>query len=327
MRGSLRIHTCAYKNTTLHKRKGIIIDSITRLSIREFIAQVDPERKTKDWKTISMAACVSTFAVPSAAKSSSSSFSFSAEAVALLNSGWWENVPLTNFSLTNHCYLKGITCNRAGSVVRMEVHFFYSYGRLSNMSWSFLSNLEYLDLSDSGLIGGILGEIGTLSKLTHLDLSINFGLQGVMPLDLGNLTQLVHLDLSGTDIGGPIPSTIGNLSALAHLSLYLTQLSSSIPSEIGNLKNLVVMYLDSNNLRGPIPSSIGHLSKLTYLYLSSNQLSGSIPSSIGHLSNLTYLYLSTNQLNSSIPSSIGHLSNLTYLDLNSNRLAAQSFQK
>ncbi|XP_058188128.1 probable leucine-rich repeat receptor-like protein kinase At1g35710 [Rhododendron vialii] len=305
--------------------------------------------------TISMAACVSTFAVPSSAKSSSSSsFSFSAEAEALLNSGWWGDVSLTNSSLTNHCYLKGITCNTAGSVVRMEVRFFYSSGRLSNMNWSSLPNLEYLDLSDSRLIGGIPGEIGTLSKLTHLDLSSpfnndplsnfasleggipgeigtlsklthldlssNYDLKGFLPHTLVNLTQLVHLDVSNTDIRGPIPSTIGNLSALAYLFLHGNKLNGSIPLEIGNLKNLVKMALSFNDLRGPIPSSIGHLSNLTNLYLRGNQLGGSIPSSIGHLSNLTYLYLNLNQLNGSIPSSIGHLSNLIYLVLSSNRL-------
>ncbi|KAF7130045.1 hypothetical protein RHSIM_Rhsim10G0032500 [Rhododendron simsii] len=269
---------------------------------------------------ISMAACVSTFAVPSSAKSLSSSFSFSAEAEALLKSGWWAGVALTNFSLKNHCYLKGITCNRAGSVIRMEVHFFYSHGRLSNMSWSSLPNLGYLDISDSDLIGGIPGEIGTLSKLTHLDLSYNFGLQGVLPPDLGNLTQLVHLDLSVTDIGGPIPSTIGNLSSLAYLSLYSNQLSGSIPPEIGNLKNLVEMDLSSNNFRGPIPSSIGHLSNLAHLYLHSSQLDGPIPCEIGKLQKLDKVDMSYNNLHGPIPREIGNLSGLTYLALDRNDL-------
>ncbi|XP_058185542.1 probable leucine-rich repeat receptor-like protein kinase At1g35710 [Rhododendron vialii] len=289
---------------------------------------------------LSMAASISIFSVPSFAKlSSSSSFSSTAEAKALLNSGWWGN-----FSPTYHCNLEGIACNRAGSVIRMEAPYYYYNENLAYMNWSSLPNLEYLDLSGSNITGGIPVEIGTLSKLTHLDLSYNYHLEGVLPTILGNLTQLVHLDLSKTDIGGPIFSTIGNLSALAHLSLSSINLGGSIPPEMGNLKNLVKMDLSFNSLGGSIPSSIGHLSNLTDLYLNSNQLTGPIPSSIGNLSALSYLHLYSNELSGSIPleignlksllvmdmssnilnglipSSIGHLSNLTYLDLNSNKL-------
>ncbi|KAE9444624.1 hypothetical protein C3L33_23478, partial [Rhododendron williamsianum] len=141
---------------------------------------------------ISMAALV---LVPSSAESSSPLFSSSTEAKALLNSGWWGN-----FSSTNHCDLAGITCIGAGSVIQMEAHHLYGEN-LANMNWSSLPNLEYLDLSHSGMIGGFPGEIGTLSKLTHLDLSESFySLQGVLPPTLGNLTRLVHLDLSQNNI-------------------------------------------------------------------------------------------------------------------------------
>ncbi|KAG5527456.1 hypothetical protein RHGRI_028373 [Rhododendron griersonianum] len=271
---------------------------------------------------LSMAASISIFSVPSSAKLSSSlSFSSSAEAKALLNSGWWRN-----FSPTYHCNLEGITCNRAGSVFRMEVRYFYYYYNhsLANMDWSSLPNLEYLDLSNYyssfGLTGGIPAEIGTLSKLTHLDLSLNDNLQGILPPTLGNLTQLVHLNLSRTNMGGSISSSIGNWRNLIHLDLNSNNLNGSIPPEIGNLKNLVEMDLSFNNLRGSIPSSIGHLSNLANMHLHSNQLNGPIPSSIGHLSNLANLSLHSNQLNGPIPSSIGHLSNLANLSLHSNQL-------
>ncbi|KAI8533893.1 hypothetical protein RHMOL_Rhmol10G0045800 [Rhododendron molle] len=264
---------------------------------------------------LSMAASISIFSVPSSAKlSSSSSFSSSAEAKALLNSGWWGN-----FSSTNHCDWEAITCNRAGSVIRMD-YLYLGNENLADMNWSSLPNLEYLDLSNSYVTGGIPVEIGTLSKLTHLDLSLNDNLQNILPPTLGNLTELVHLDLSRTHIGGPIPSFIGNWRNLIHLDLNSNNLNGSIPLEIWNLKNLVEMDLSFNNLRGSIPSSIGHLSNLAYLYLGSNQLNGPIPSSIGHLSNLTNLYLHSNQLNGPIPSSIGHLSNLADLSLHSNQL-------
>ncbi|XP_058186958.1 MDIS1-interacting receptor like kinase 2-like [Rhododendron vialii] len=257
------------------------------------------------------------FPVPSSAKlSSSSSISSSAEAKAMLNSGWWGN-----FSSKNPCYLDGIKCNKAGSIIRMEVQYnSYRDRRLADMNWSSLPNLEYLNLSRSGFIGGIPGEIGILSKLTHLDLYLNPDLQGVLPPSLGNLTRLVHLDLEETNIEGPIPSSIGNLSALAYLSLYSNQLSGCIPQEIWNLKNLKVMDMGTNIFNGSIPSSIGHLSNLTYLYLDSNQLSGPIPREIGKLKYLVKLHISLNNLDGPIPSSIGNLSSLTHLFLNSNQL-------
>ncbi|XP_058185543.1 MDIS1-interacting receptor like kinase 2-like [Rhododendron vialii] len=290
---------------------------------------------------LSMAASISIFLVPSSAKlSSSSSFSSSAEAKALLNSGWWGN-----FSKTYHCNLEGIACNRAGRVIRIDARFLrYPNREFANMNWSSLPNLEYLDLSYRGLTGGLPVQIGTLSKLTHLDLSHNYGLQGVLPPIVGNLTQLVHLDLSETNITGPLPSSIGNLSALAYLSLYSNKLSGCIPPEIGNLKNLrsmdmgfnilngsipssifhlsnlTVLYLDSNQFNRPIPSSIGNLSSLAYLFLKSNELSGSIPPEIGNPKNLVLMDLSFNNLRGPIPSSISDLSNLTYLNLHSNQL-------
>ncbi|KAG5527510.1 hypothetical protein RHGRI_028420 [Rhododendron griersonianum] len=272
---------------------------------------------------LSMAASISIFSVPSSAKLSSSlSFSSSAEAKALLNSGWWRN-----FSPTYHCNLEGITCNRAGSVFRMEVRYFYYYYNhsLANMDWSSLPNLEYLDLSNYyssfGLTGGIPAEIGTLSKLTHLDLSLNDNLQGILPPTLGNLTQLVHLDLSRTNMGGPISSSIGHLSNLANLYLHSNQLNGPIPSSIGHLSNLANLYLHSNQLNGPIPSSIGNWRNLIHLDLNSNNLNGSIPPEIGNLKNLVEMDLSFNNLRGSIPSSIGHLSNLAYLHLHSNNLS------
>ncbi|GMP49941.1 hypothetical protein CsSME_00016748 [Camellia sinensis var. sinensis] len=264
---------------------------------------------------------INTSLLASASTTSSSSM---IEAKALLNSNWWGN-----FSYTDHCKLLGITCNGAGSVTHINLSYYCPYfdyysfhpGKLENMNWTSLPNLEYLNLVECHLTGSIPEEIGSLSKLTRLDLSTNYHLEGLLPLTLGNLTQLVQLHISSANISGPIPSSIGQLTNLTTLDLSLNHFNGSIPPEIGKLKNLVEMNIHGNILSGPIPSSIGQLTNLTSLHLSSNQLNGSIPLEIGKLQNLVDMYVDQNILSDPIPSSIGQLTNLATLDLSLNHFS------
>ncbi|THG04905.1 hypothetical protein TEA_010146 [Camellia sinensis var. sinensis] len=258
-------------------------------------------------------AATNIFLVSATVNSSSLS---SSEAKALLNSGWWGN-----FSSANHCHLGGITCNRAGSVIKISLSSSsYSYSfphrKLENMNWTSFPNLEFLCLRFCNLTGSIHAEIGTLSKLTLLDLSNNKNLEGLLPLTLGNLTQLVKLRIYYTNITGPIPSCIGQLTNLTYLYLFSNRLDGSIPQEIGMLKSLIYMSIHDNNLHGLIPSSIGQLTNLIYLYLSSNRINGSIPVEVGDLMQLARLHLTHNLLTGKIPSSIG-------LDLSYNPLNRQ----
>ncbi|CAL5387461.1 unnamed protein product [Camellia sinensis] len=261
---------------------------------------------------------INTSLLASASTTSSSSM---IEAKALLNSNWWGN-----FSYTDHCNLLGITCNGAGSVTHINLSYYCPYfdyytfhpGKLENMNWTSLPNLEYLNLVQCRFTGSIPEEIGSLSKLTRVDLSTNYRLEGLLPLTLGNLTQLVQLHISNTNISGPIPSSIGQLTNLTTLDLSLNHFNSSIPPKIGKLKNLVEMNIHGNILRGSILSSIGQLTNLTSLHLSSNRLNGFIPLEIGTLQNLVDMYVDQNILSGPIPSSIGQLTNLATLDLSLN---------
>ncbi|KAI8030883.1 putative leucine-rich repeat receptor-like protein kinase [Camellia lanceoleosa] len=216
----------------------------------------------------------------------------------------------------------GVTCNEVGSVTRIDFSSSHSLpGKLENMNWASLPNLEYLNLSNCFSTGSlsIPDEISTLSKLMYLDLSYNYHLQGLLPLTLGNLTQLVHLNISNTEITGTIPSSIGQLTNLIFLCLSSNRLSGTIPPDIGKLSNLVQMYISNNILSGPIPPEIGHLTQLAHLDLSHNFLIGKIPSFIGQLINLNFLDVSANQINDNIPPQLGHFpSKIQYLDLSKN---------
>ncbi|XVF58236.1 hypothetical protein PTKIN_Ptkin07bG0048400 [Pterospermum kingtungense] len=262
---------------------------------------------------------------------------------AIVQSEWWRyysNLP------SNHCQWPGITCNHAGSVTEISLHhddpaFDYFEGKLDNLNFSSLPNLVSLSLS-GGIYGSIPLEIGSLSKLTFLNLSSNYlkgelppslgnlkllekllihnFINGSIPLELGNLKNLVILDLSGNNLVGSIPLIFSHLTNLTSLVLKYNQIEGPIPQGIGNLKNLVSLDLSVNNLSGPIPSTFSHLTNLASLALASNQIEGPISQGIGNLKNLVSLDLSGNNLSGPIPSTFSHLTNLASLALASNQI-------
>ncbi|KAI8015564.1 Receptor-like protein 35 [Camellia lanceoleosa] len=142
------------------------------------------------------------------------------------------------------------------------------------------------------LTGSIPEEIGSLSKLTELDLPGN-NLEGLIPSSIGQLTNLTWLDLSSNRLSGPIPSSIGQLTNLTGLDLSSNRLSGPIPSEIGKLERLVWMDLSVNNQQGLIPAEIGHMTQLAHLNLSHNNLSGEVPYSLCYIKELAYTMVVT----------------------------------
>ncbi|XP_044478465.1 MDIS1-interacting receptor like kinase 2-like [Mangifera indica] len=246
--------------------------------------------------------------------------------------------------LTTPCSWLGISCNLAGSVIKINLTSFGLNGTLYEFSASSFPHLKYVDLAVNSLSGVIPSQIGNLSKLIYLDLSFNH-FSGKIPPEIGLLTnlQILHLDenqLNGTipsEIGqcrslnelalysnslkGQIPASLGNLTNLVSLYLYNNSFSGSIPTEMGNLTNLMELYLDTNRLTGLIPSSFGNFTKLIVLHAFDNQLSGPIPKELGNLKCLEDLSLQINNLSGSIPASLGRLTNLTLLHLYKNQLS------
>ncbi|XP_075635436.1 uncharacterized protein LOC142607720 [Castanea sativa] len=268
------------------------------------------------------------------------------EAKALRESGWWSGH--YNYTSLNYCEWDEIRCNAGGSVIEIYMDGVYLGDKIRKFNFSSFPNLVLLNLQNTGLRGSIPQQIGTLSKLSSLDLSINnlTGL-GHFPLFLTNLTQLEILFISYNLISGPIPEDFGNLKNLQALDLGNNKLTGSIPSALGHLTNLWGLGLDSNKITGSIPDILGdlknlqililgnnkltgliasalriftNLHNLTRLYLESNQFNGSIPLEIGNMKSLTDLNLSNNNIVGEIPSTIGHLTNLSYLSLSWNQI-------
>ncbi|XP_043705098.1 MDIS1-interacting receptor like kinase 2-like [Telopea speciosissima] len=248
--------------------------------------------------------------------------SSSPEARALLN---WKNLS-SNFpdswkaTDTSPCSKwDGITCNAAGRVTEVDLSEFYLLqAELNKLNFSSFQYLVRLNLSRSRFYGTIPDTIGTLSKLTHLDLSSNIDLQGVIPPTISKLSNLIFLSLFGNSINGSIPTQMGNLRNLNELDLGENSLLGSIPTQMGNLRNLNRLMLGHNFLSGSIPTWMGNLRNLTELDLEGNSLSGSIPTQMGNLRNLTRLNLGVNSISGSIPTWMGKLRNLTELNLGLN---------
>ena len=141
-----------------------------------------------------------------------------------------------------------------------------------------IENTDSLNLSNSGLTGEILPEIGNLTNLTHLRLNGN-QLTGEIPSEIWNLLNLTRLSLGGNYFTGEISSEIGNLTYLNYLHLGHNEFIGEIPPEIGNLTNLYFLYLNNNQLTGVIPDEICNQGDSS-LYLGNNQLCPPYPSCI-----------------------------------------------
>ncbi|CAK9163738.1 unnamed protein product [Ilex paraguariensis] len=234
----------------------------------------------------------------------------------------WVNPASNNSTASNPCKWLGITCNKVGNVIELNLAYTGLQGTLLHLNFSSFPNLLRLDLKFNKLTGPIPADIGMLSNLQFLDLSTN-SLNGTVPISLGNLTKVVEIDVSRNGLTGKLwsglfpdgtsPAKTGLIS-LQRLLAQTTMLGGRIPSEVGNMKNLEALILDNNYFFGPIPPSLGNLSKLDTLRLNENQFSGNIPRNFGSLK-LIDLRLFINKLSGPIPEEIGNLSSLVVFSL------------
>ena len=123
---------------------------------------------------------------------------------------------------------------------------------------------------------------GRVSGLRLLDNKLS----GRIPPELGDLTELTDLSLSVNDFSGEIPPELGSLAELTFLSLRENGLTGEIPPELGDLTALTSLFLQENGLTGEIPSELGGLTELTQLRLTSNHLTSPIPQSFLQLDQL-----------------------------------------
>ncbi|GJV15285.1 receptor protein-tyrosine kinase CEPR1-like protein [Tanacetum coccineum] len=243
------------------------------------------------------------------------------------------------------CNYTGVSCDKQGYVVKVDMSGWVLSGRIPENICSFLPRLKSLNLGYNKFHGdfphsitncslleelnvthnnltGKLPDLSPMKSLRLLDLSSNF-FTGAFPISFINLTNLeiVNFNENGGFDLWRLPKNVSRLVKLKSMILSTCMVSGSIPESIGNMTSLVDLELSGNFLVGPVPRELGLLKNLQQLELYYNQLVGGIPNELGNLTQLTDLDMSVNMLIGPLPESICRLPKLQVLQLYNNSLS------
>ncbi|KAK7374500.1 hypothetical protein VNO80_07930 [Phaseolus coccineus] len=257
---------------------------------------------------------------------------------------------------TDCCSWDGIECDEhTNHVISIDLSSSHIYGTMDANSTLFhLKHLQSLDLADNHFnYSQIPSRIGELSQLRYLNLSQTY-FSGEIPQQVSHLSKLLSLDLCGAfdslvpvnllslkistlrsliqnstnlevfrvnyvTISSYVPHTFTNLTYLQQVSLYHCELYGEFPPGIFHLPNLRYINLGNNqNLTGKFPDF--HTSaQITTSELDSTSFYGTLPASIGNLNSLNWFSISYSNFSGSIPSSFRNLTQLTFLDVGGNK--------
>ncbi|XP_054797511.1 receptor-like protein 6 [Prosopis cineraria] len=221
-----------------------------------------------------------------------------------------------------YCDWSGVTCDKEGRVVGLDLSWEFIDGELHNSSALFcFQHLQNLDLSHNHFNSSIPPTIGNLKNLVSLNLSDNF-FAGQIPMEISQLKNLVSLDLpSSSSLKLEIPNLqqlVQNLTKIRYLYLDYVKISaqgkdwSNALLAIPSLEEVSMMGC---NLFGPIDSSLERLENLSKLYLDSNDLSSIVPESFANLKKLTILSLQDCNLRGDFPHKIFQIETLSFVSI------------
>ncbi|KAG6686823.1 hypothetical protein I3842_11G039900 [Carya illinoinensis] len=227
----------------------------------------------------------------------------------------WTSVSSSNLNLSrqNPCNWLGISCNLAGSVVKINLTE-SSLQELGN-----LSSLKFLQLDQNQLHGSLPTPFANLSNLVIVSLYEN-QLTGSIPQGIGDLINLVLLRLDTNQFIGNLPENICQGGSLQYFVASNNHLDGRIPKSFKNCTSIVRVLLGGNQLIGDISKDFGVYPNLEFIDLSHNRFYGKISSNWGQCPQLQMLRLGNNNITSSIPHEIGNWTQLGELDLSSNHI-------
>ncbi|XP_061992379.1 receptor-like protein 2 [Rosa rugosa] len=233
--------------------------------------------------------------------------------------------PPLNWTSSNCCHWKGITCNDHGLVTNLclpSKGLKLKGGVFPSSSLGNLTYLTHLNLSHNSLYG-LLDQTELFlpsNSLEILDFSYNL-LFGELPFCL--LSSIRILDLSSNHFRGEIPPSFFQQAwNLTSFNVRNNSFSGSIPSSIC-LHSPLIQLLDfsSNKFNGSISHGLGKCLKLQVFRAGHNDLSGFLPDDIYTVSTLQEVALPQNSLHGAISERLVNLTNLKVFDLTSNDLS------